>query len=345
MQRRGGGIQYAIVDAAHPAWTGLIGVVPHDIYQVPEWSELYQDIEKGVASAVYATRGDDQLLIPIIRRDLGEGRWDAVSPYGYPGAVAQLNSDGEFLRAALGSVGAYLAAQGCVSLFLRLHPLLNRGWPWPEGSVTARGSTLSLDLTRHQDEYSAGLRKSHRYEIRRAAKFGLKILEDNSSKSISAFASMYSETMARLGASVYYRYDIDYFIRLFAAFNTDVRLVFAVDGTTFAAGAIFLQSPSSGILQYHLSATDDRYRKLQPTKLILDHLARTAGTLGYRELHLGGGLGGDTDSLYRFKEGFGARSFPYETVRLVTDAMEYEQLERSAGKRGSDYFPSYRDPN
>ena len=69
---------------------------------------------------------------------------------------------------------------------------------------------------------------------------------------------------------------------------------------------------------------------------------------GNRWYHLGGGRGGESDSLLHFKTGFSPLRLPYETVRVVLRDKDYRDLvaERQpqvdAGD-GSGYFPRYRD--
>src|SRR5690606_19058190 len=82
----------------------------------------------------------------------------------------------------------------------------------------------------------------------------------------------------------------------------------------------------NGIIQYHLSGTTIEGRKYQPSKLILDYMVDWGISQGYNFLHLGGGVGGKQDALYKFKKGFAADDYSFYTVRLITNKMVYRQL-------------------
>ena len=64
---------------------------------------------------------------------------------------------------------------------------------------------------------------------------------------------------------------------------------------------------------------------------------------GNRVFHIGGGLGGSDDSLFRYKAAFGSLRQDFHTWRVITDPIAYEKLagpvtaEALAGR-----FPPYR---
>ena len=68
---------------------------------------------------------------------------------------------------------------------------------------------------------------------------------------------------------------------------------------------------------------------------------------GNQVLHLGGGVGGDSDSLLQFKIGFSPRRHTFATLRMVIDEREYGRLVAARdprldpGARGG-FFPLYR---
>jgi hypothetical protein len=82
--------------------------------------------------------------------------------------------------------------------------------------------------------------------------------------------------------------------------------------------------------------------------LLLDEVRGWATEQGFRVLHLGGGsTDSPGDSLLHFKAGFSPRRFPFHTVRVVIDEVEYDRLARAvdpswAGGDRRGYFPAYR---
>lgn len=68
----------------------------------------------------------------------------------------------------------------------------------------------------------------------------------------------------------------------------------------------------------------------------------------YSFLHLGGGVGGQQDALYKFKKGFSADDYSFYTVRLITNNNIYRKLCSDLNFTDveiddiSNFFPLYR---
>ena len=115
-----------------------------------------------------------------------------------------------------------------------------------------------------------------------------------------------------------------------------------------AASGLFIEN--GAFVNNHLTATSAEHLKLAPSKMLYDHVRAWAKETGHRFYHLGGGVGGETDSLFYFKAGFSKSTAPFYTCRMVLDEAKYKLLSDAAGKNGrsakdsSDYFPAYRKP-
>ena len=105
---------------------------------------------------------------------------------------------------------------------------------------------------------------------------------------------------------------------------------------------------TKGIVQYHLSATHSAYLRHAPSKLMLVTCRNYFQEIGAERLHLGGGLGGAEDSLYRFKAGFATDTHVFCVAQIVHDQRTYEELVRTKKERqleksnSEDFFPAYR---
>ena len=84
-----------------------------------------------------------------------------------------------------------------------------------------------------------------------------------------------------------------------------------------AAAALFVET--SGIVQYHLAGSDERYSRDRPTKILMNAVRSWAQERGDVRLHLGGGVGGADDSLMHFKAGFSDERHVFQTLRVVVD--------------------------
>jgi lipid II:glycine glycyltransferase (peptidoglycan interpeptide bridge formation enzyme) len=185
----------------------------------------------------------------------------------------------------------------------------------------------------------------HRNQIQKALRSGHRAYFDDGFERMDAFAAIYRETMGRVSASEYYQFADDYFRALREALGPRVRLcVVEIEGEV-AAGGLFVET--GPLLQYHLSATDGRFRREAPTKLMLHYVRGWAQERGVRCLHLGGGVGGAEDSLFAFKAGFATDRHRYRTLRVVTDRDAYAALVAAHDPSADPadcggFFPLYR---
>lgn len=125
----------------------------------------------------------------------------------------------------------------------------------------------------------------------------------------------------------------------------ELLLFVAEEEGRIIGGATFTVAPQAGIMQYHLSAAEDKFRHRQPAKLII-HTAREWGRQnGYKCLHLGGGLGSQQDPLFEFKAGFSPDTHVFRTQRVVVDPQRYVALAGNTASVLDDlsgFFPAYR---
>jgi hypothetical protein len=342
-----------LLEPASARWSEALGRVPHDVYHLPGYAELDAGLSGGTARCLHYRDDGGTVLMPLVlRRIPGTDRVDACSPYGYPGPVSDADPDDSRFWARAGeAINAGLRQAGVVSCFIRLHPLLAPPLPAlaRHGALVQHCHTVSIDLTRSEDELWAQTRANHRRQINRARRDGIVVCTDGSGR-LEEFVQIYHQTMTRVGAGDYYFFDAAYFDDLRRALGDAVRLVSVHAGgtdTPMIGGGLFFEH--DGIVQYHLGATRDGHGAQQPTKVMFDDVRRWAKRRGCTSFHLGGGLGGRNDELFHFKAGFSDQHLPFHTWRLVTDRAAYTRLADAAGApvtagepEGTGFFPAYR---
>lgn len=339
-----------LIDPSNPLWVAMLTRVDHDFYHLPAYCELAARIDGGEPRALFVEDGDRAMLVPFTARVIpdADGAWDAVSPYGYPGPlVAGAEDSNGFATIALAAASGTLRALGCVSMFLRLHPLLGAV---PKvapslGLLIQHGETIYIDLRQTLPELWTDTRSGHRSEINKAVKAGHLASVDESFRHANRFVDIYRATMARVGAAPNYLYDLDYMSSLRDSLGERLKLATVeIDGTVAAAG-LFVETGS--IIQYHLSGTDEAFVRQRPTKLLLHFMRTWAKERGAHTFHLGGGVGNTEDSLFDFKAGFSSARRPFFTLRLVIDPLRYLALSSAAQpaldpENLSGFFPLYR---
>jgi hypothetical protein len=337
-------VKCELVPPGSPRWESVLGRAAHDFYHLPAYARLSARIEGGdpVALVMSDARGD--VLLPLIIRPIPGGGSDATSPYGYPGPLTAGCDDPAFLADALREGARFLAHEGLVSLFVRFHPILNEV---PDGihATVRHGDTVTVDLRLPGDEALRQVRPNHRVQIARARRAGHRVIIDAGEEHEAVFRQLYRKTMRRLAAHPSYLFDDRYFADLRGALGRHLHLVVVQIGAEVAAAGLFVDT--RGIVQYHLSGSDERFRRDGPTKLMIAEVGRWARERGDRWLHLGGGLGFSDDALFHFKAGFSKSRRPFHTLRVVLQDAEYERLVRAADfdavpKASAGFFPAYR---
>lgn len=324
------------------AWAGALGRIPHDVYHLPGYVRLDAQRSGGTPVAFHYRDGDRLALLPLVLRPVpGSDLYDATSPYGYPGPVSNAGADAAFWTAAGRAMTEVLNAAGVVSAFVRLHPLL----PAPltalgeVGTVVHHGQTVSLDLQLTPEQAWRDTHRTHRNQINKARRADVSIVVDDWAH-LRSWIGTYHATMRRVGASGFYFFDEDYFHRLRAALGPRLHLAAAVAGGELLGGNLFFEH--DGIMHTHLQSTRDGPVH-HADKLLYDEVRRWGRDRGNTVFHIGGGLGGEADSLFRFKASFGAGRHDFHTWRVVTDPATVEKLAgplTPASMTGR--FPPYR---
>ena len=329
-----------------PRWTEVLGRCRHDFYHLPGYVQVSAREDGGDACALLVEEDGRELLLPLVMRPLSDGLADATSPYGYPGPITSADADETWIERALSVGERYLAEQDTVTLFVRLHPLLNPSPPEGVGTVIQHGDTVTLDLTLSEEEQWRGIRRNHRQQIRQAREAGYQVFVDDGYRHYEDFQRLYLDTMRRLEASDYYLFDGEYFEGLRDALEERLHLACATISGEVAAAALFVAT--DGIVQMHLTGHAERFAKDQPMKLVFDHVRAWSNEHGATALHLGGGRGGAEDSLLHFKAGFSKIRQPFYTLRSVVHPDRYLRHMATVPDADPDDlsgpFPAYHRP-
>lgn len=274
---------------------------------------------------------------------------DARSAYGYSGPLWTRDWPADMHDPAWQLVSDVLSDMGVVTLLLRLHPTLADPPVWPRGAVARReGDVVVMPLDIGEDAYWDTMRRGHRKNLRRALREELVAQVESAPSSISAFCSVYDETMDRLGARDDYRFGMEAFTQIVQSSELRARLVTVRDHERLLAAGIFLGHGPCG--HYYLSGSKvDHAYGSRPTRLMVHHARDLLAAEGCSVLNLGGGLGAQRDALFAFKSEFSSMTRPYATVRYVLDGQRYAALCRNAGLQdppalGDGWFPAYLAP-
>jgi hypothetical protein len=269
-----------------------------------------------------AIEGEQELRLPLIVRPIeGTDRFDAISPYGYPGADRASEDPPD-------PSSVDWSGSGLVSIFVR-----DRVGNPP----CFAGGTIRTHV--HIAQGESGVRKRLREQIRRNERRGWETRlvpgREVEMGQLGGFERAYAETMARTGAAERYLYPTSYFARLLHSERS--WLVLAERDGEALAGAIAVAS--DGYLHYYLGGTSDEALKDSPMKNLFWAMIAQGGELDL-PVSLGGGVT-PGDSLDEFKRGFASGQAPWYTHEVVCDGEAYEELAKGA-EAPEGFFPAYR---
>lgn len=318
-----------------------------DIYHTSLWVEANKNIEQGSLFSILVENGDNKAYFPLIKRKVDRTEFfDLITPYGYGGIAFSKFATDNFKKNILSKISSYLETTNCISLFLRLHPILNSDLH-DDVCIHKNGTTLAVNLENSFESISKSYSSGHRYDIRKSLKNeSITVIDDLSFECFESFIEIYTETMNLLEASDFYFFDKSYFDNLKEKLGNSLKLIVVkLDNSVIGASLFMLHN---NIIQYHLSGTTSQGRSYQPSKLILNYMIEWGIENNYKYLHLGGGVGSEKDHLYAFKKRFGATDFEFCTVRMITNKDMYEDLCKALKysedeiNNTFDFFPLYR---
>lgn len=318
-----------------------------DIYHSIEWLLLNKDLQEGEIQCIFLRDGKNCAFFPLIKRNIkNTAYFDLITPYGYGGVSFKKNTDINFKEKVFEELNEHLSTTNCISVFLRLHPLLNKVVV-ANGVVFENGTTLAIKLDNSYPDIYSKYSSGHKYDLKKSKKNEtICIVDDTDFLYFDDFIKIYLETMRYLDASDFYFFDQEYFYKMKTLLAEKLKLVVVKLNEQIIGASLFMLE--NGIIQYHLSGTTVEGRKYQPSKLILDYIVNWGASQGYTFLHLGGGVGGKKDALYKFKKGFSADDYSFYTVRMITNNNIYRTLCSDLNFTDieidniSDFFPLYR---
>jgi len=355
---RAPGVEAFVASPEDKVWTDVMAASLHDFYHLPSFVALEAKRTKGTAAGFVVHEKDSAVLVPLVVRqmpaELGkefEETFDAVSPYGYPGILlyGPLSQNMEWMRAAIVAMIELLAQRRICSVFVRLRSMR----PQPidplreAGTVVRNGEVVWLDLKASKEQYGRELRENHRRSIARMKKMSASVRIDAGWSRVKDFVRIYYETMTSVGADPMYFFTEEYFRGLREVLGGRGFLCVVELGDELVCGGIFTEF--NGLVQYHLGATADKFRRLSPSPIMFDFMRNWGHERGAEKMNLGGGVGGTADSLLHFKAGFSPNRAPFNTWRLVSMPSVYERavarwsdIKKAPAEPATAYFPAYR---
>lgn len=322
-------------------WVDSADALTPCIYLQAAYQRLFAALDGSVARCLgIRDSAGQQWALPLLQRQIGPGRYEAYSAYGYGGCSGPLLLDAP----TLDGLRATLAAEGIVALFLRHAPFLDNQQGWPQQQLQLNRWTYACQLPEASDieTYVQQLPQKLRWSLNYARRAGLQLRFQPFAANVdcSGFYQLYAALMRAKGTADYYLFSPDFFAAHVQQLGSACQLAEVRDpGSGELLAAAFFLADSSGWVHYHLSAASERGMQLQAMEYLLLGAIQHFGAQGYRQLHLGGGLQLDeSDGLSRFKRKFATRRLPFHITRLLADEAGYQAERQRLPLRHAQFF-------
>jgi len=326
----------------------------YDIYYLSGYIKAFEIHEEGEALLIYFNNGTTKAINVVMKIDVSTysglvGKipsnkyYDLITPYGYGGFIV----DGDDIEALKSEYEQFCESHNIVSEFVRFHPLLcNCEKVKNLYNITEIGKTVSMDLS-SKDLIWDNLSSSKKQNVRKALKSGVECKWGRSKELFDRFKEMYEETMKNLNAGDYYFFGDDFFDSIYHELPDESIIFYAVyDGRIIGMD---LQLLSNNKMHRHLVTSDMAYREYYAGSLMVYEAACWGYDNGYENFHLGGGVGCQEDSLYKFKKSFcktsdssfriGKKCYKKEVYNALVEIRKNSDNEFD---EKSDFFPLYK---
>jgi lipid II:glycine glycyltransferase (peptidoglycan interpeptide bridge formation enzyme) len=313
----------------------------YDFYHTFDYHNIFCGENETPLLLSYETKGITILLPLVLRSIPNTNYFDFTSVYGYAGPLSNTVDLEVAEKVKFQEVFYdYLLEKKIVSVFSRLHPYIEQKQVIGGlGEIIELGNVVNIDVTMPLEESRRAYSKSNKNQINKLRR-QCEVVMAETKEDILEFVDIYYENMKRLNAADHYYFNKSYFLKFMeiSDFQTDILLVRDKESQKYIAGSMFVKTKD--IVQFHLSGTRTDYLRLKPSKLFLDEMRVRAHKQGYKIFNLGGGLGGEKDSLFEFKASFSKDFRTFKIWKYIVNEEVYNHL--SKDKIDNDYFPKYR---
>jgi lipid II:glycine glycyltransferase (peptidoglycan interpeptide bridge formation enzyme) len=328
-------------------WDSFLDKVDyHDFYHTYDYHELSIKKDEEFVLITYA-ENDTLVGLPFIVRQIPNSKYkDITSVYGYAGPVSK-NFDEDFDNLKFSkALNSCLQEQKIVSVFSRLNPFINFQHKVLKGigEIKHVGKIVNVDLKDSLDIQRQNYQRRIKTQINKARRL-CTVKKVSTKEEILKFIEIYYENMDRVQARSSYYFKPDYFFKFLESktLQTDLLIATLNETNEIVAGAMFIKT--NNIVQYHISGSKEEYLDIAPIKLLIDEMRIHATQENYTYFNLGGGYGGNNDSLLRFKLSFSKKLVDFHVWQYIVNQESYDSITNPEETKQLDYFPKYRNPD
>ncbi|WP_431029544.1 peptidoglycan bridge formation glycyltransferase FemA/FemB family protein [Lysinibacillus sp. LZ02] len=339
-------------------WDSIVkGFKNYDVYYLANYTKAFKVHGDGEPTLFYYEDGNIKAINVVMKRDVADDQkfigkilpntfYDLTTPYGYGGFLVEGNIAENSLKALDYEYSSFCEKEGIISEFVRFHPVLNNNEHAKNFyNVTNLGKTITLPLT-SSDEIWNNLSTNKKRWVKKNVEVGVKIYWGRNPELFKQFKQMYDKTMEKNNAKDYYYFNEDFYKSVLHDMSYNSLIFYAVYEEQKVAMVLVIYGENN--IHHHLSASVQEFQHLAPTNLLMYEVACWGSENGFNSFHMGGGVGSNEDTLYKFKQGFNKKSNTNFSIgKKIFNVEKYKQLiEIRKMEEGFDestlFFPLYR---
>ena len=331
-------------------WDQIVSsFIDYDTYWLSGYVKAFQIHGDGDPLLFYYEDSSVRGINVVMKRDVAKSPmfngkipestyFDFSSPYGYGGWIIE----GEKTESLFREYKKWCSENRIISEFVRFHSMIgNHEYSKDYYDVIQLGKVVHMDLSSPESIW-ANLTSKNRNMIRKAQKNGVTVHSGQTAELYDIFRRIYNETMDKDDAERYYYFKPAFYDSVRNDLKDNAKLFYAEKDEKIVATSIILAA--NGMMNYHLSGSIREYNMYAPSNLLLYEAALWGSTHGYKTFYLGGGVGSDEDSLFRFKKAFYRGDLRHFFIgKKIYDQVTYDKLIKVRGTvANSGFFPLYR---
>lgn len=320
----------------------------YDVFWFSGYVKAFQLHGDGEPLLFFYEGADTRGINVVMKRDVAkdecfkekieEGQYfDFATPYGYGGWIIEGKNTEDLFQ----TYERWLKENGIICEFVRFHPMVkNHDASRSFYEVIQLGEVVHMDLSSPEDIWNNIISKN-RNMIRKAIKNGIVIYNGRFPDIFEKFRTIYNGTMDKDDAEEYYYFGPEFYRSVLEDLPQNAQVFWAEKEGQVIAASIMLATNRR--MNYHLSGSLREFSSLAPTNLLLYEAALWGCANGYKTLYLGGGVGSQEDSLFKFKRAFYRGELNHFYIgKKVFDSQKYDALVQMREPIKSSFFPLYR---
>ncbi|MCC5943244.1 MAG: hypothetical protein JJU37_17000 [Balneolaceae bacterium] len=309
-------------------WNDALAGTKHSFCHT--WEHCYSMfLTTGYQTFLFCFEKDGVRIVnPFIEREIF-GYKDLSKPFGFTGFAAT-----EYHPEFSSAWEKFVSDNNFVSGYLGLHPLFGIDKLFDDAEVHQYNTVYVIDLEPTLDEIMKSMSSGRRKQLKKFDEISLLFSENRDLLKVF-FLENYNGFLKKRGAKSFYFFSPETISYLFTLENVCAVGVF--EGGKCMAATLFGFSKDMATALYHASLPGAEHYSAH----LVWYGVKTLKSLGIPALNLGGG----SDGIAKFKEYFGAKTFPVKCVKQIYRHDIYDKLCNHEGKScnvNNSFFPAYR---